>query len=140
MAIRNRTEVTEGQEFGPVTVPVDWASLRDYANASGDQNPIHQDDDFAKSVGLPGIIAHGMWTFGATSSALAQWAGDSGRILELGTRFTAMVPVPQEGTAVEVTGTVSSLDVDSGRATVELTTMHDGNQVLGRCTAVVQLD
>jgi acyl dehydratase len=140
MAVRNRADVTEGEQFGPVTVPIDRAGLVAYANASGDQNPIHQDNDYATKVGLPGVIAHGMWTLGASSSVVAQWAGDAGRVLELGTRFTAMVPVPEEGTELEVTGVVRSVDAETGRATVDVTTTNAGQQVLGRCSAVVQLD
>lgn len=140
MAVRNRHDVSEGEQFGPVTVPVDRAALVAYANASGDQNPIHQDNDYATNVGLPGVIAHGMWTLGATTTAAAQWVGDAGRVRSVSTRFTAMVPVPEEGTELEVTGVVSTVDPEIGRATLDLTTTHAGQQVLGRCTAVVALD
>ena len=136
---RNRTEVNVGETFGPVVVPVGRDTLVAYANASGDQNPIHQDEGFAKGVGLPDVIAHGMWTMGAASSVVADWAGDAGRVEQIRTRFTAMVVVPQGGAEVEVSGVVKSVD-DDGRATVEVTASADGTKVLGRCSAVVQLD
>lgn len=62
---RTFDEVSVGDTLGPVTIPVTRAALVAYAGASLDQNPIHQDEDFAKSVGLPDVIAHGMWTMGA---------------------------------------------------------------------------
>jgi acyl dehydratase len=139
MAVKQRSEVAVGDSFGPVSVPVTPATLVAYANASGDQNPIHQDRAFAESVGLPGIIAHGMWTMGASGTVVADWVGDAGRILEFRTRFTAMVPVPEEGTTIEVTGTVGKVDED-GRATIDVTTTNAGQKVLGKCVAIAQLD
>ena len=70
-----------------------------YANASGDQNPIHQDEAFARSVGLPDVIAHGMWTMGASATVVTDWAGDAGRVVEFGTRFTKPVVVPVAATS-----------------------------------------
>lgn len=136
--IRNRADVEVGEQIGPVTVPVGRDTLVAYANASGDQNPIHQDEEFARSVGLPDVIAHGMWTMGAASSVIADWAGDAGRVEEFRTRFTAMVPVPAEGSAIEVAGTVKAVD-DDGRATIDVTATAGGTKVLGRCVAVVRL-
>ncbi len=133
-----QTEV--GQTIGPVTIPVRRENLVAYANASGDQNRIHQDEDFARSVGLPDVIAHGMWTMGAAGSVVEDWAGDGGRVVEFGTRFTKPVVVPQSGTEVVVAGTVKAIDADTKRATVEVSAMCAGDKVLGRCTAVVQLD
>jgi acyl dehydratase len=129
-----------GDTIGPVTVPVARETLVAYAGASGDQNPIHQDEAFAKSVGLPDVIAHGMWTMGASGAVVEAWAGDGGRVVEFGTRFTKPVVVPQGGSQIEVRGVVKSLDEQSRRATVEVTTTCDGEKVLGRCLAVVQLD
>ena len=136
--VRRRAHVAVGEQIGPVTVPVGRDTLVAYANASGDQNPIHQDEEFARSVGLPDVIAHGMWTMGAASSVIADWAGDAGRVEEFRTRFTAMVPVPQDGSALEVSGTVKSID-DEGRATIDVTATAGGAKVLGRCVAVVRL-
>ena len=132
--------VAVGDELAPVTIPVTRATLVDYANASLDQNPIHQDEAFATGVGLPDVIAHGMWTMGASGTLVAQWAGDAGRILEYGTRFTSMVVVPRDGAELLVRGVVKSLDETTRRATVELTATSAGAKVLGRALAVVQLD
>ena len=115
-------------------------SLVAYADASGDQNPIHQDEAFATSVGLPDVIAHGMWTLGATGAVVEEWVGDGGRVVELGSRFTKPVVVPEGGGAIEVGGVVKSVDEQTRRATVEMTVTSGGDKVLGRCLAVVQLD
>ena len=140
MAARTLDQAHVGDTIGPVTLPVGRETLVAYANASGDQNPIHQDEDFARSVGLPDVIAHGMWTLGAAGSVVEEWAGDGGRVVEFGTRFTKPVVVPQGGGAVEVSGVVKAVDEETRRATVELTATSEGAKVLGRCIAVVQLD
>ena len=140
MAARTLADTRVGDTIGPVTVSVARETLVAYADASGDQNPIHQDEAFAKSVGLPDVIAHGMFTMGAAGSVVEQWAGDGGRVIEFGTRFTKPVVVPQAGGEIEVSGEVKSVDEQSRRATVELTATSDGAKVLGRCVAVVQLD
>ena len=139
MAVRSFDAVAAGDTFGPTTVHVGRDTLVAYANASGDQNPIHQDEAFATSVGLPDVIAHGMFTMGAAGSVVEEWAGDGGRVVEFGTRFTSMVVVPRDGADLEVSGTVKSLDEDSRRATVELTVTAEGTKALGRCLAVVAL-
>ncbi|MGL4176156.1 MAG: MaoC family dehydratase [Dermatophilaceae bacterium] len=140
MTTRRLSEVTVGDPLGPVAVPVTRETLRAYAAASGDHNPIHQDEAFARSVGLPDVIAHGMWTMGASGTVVADWAGDAGRVVEFGTRFTKPVVVPAGGASIEVAGVVKAVDEESGRATVELTTTSGGEKVLGRCVAVVRLD
>jgi acyl dehydratase len=81
-----------------------------------------------------------MWTMGAAGSVVEEWAGDGGRVVEFGTRFTKPVVVPQGGAEVEVSGVVKTVDEDTRRATVELTATSEGAKVLGRCIAVVQLD
>ena len=139
MAPRSFSETAVGDTFGPVTIPVTREGLVAYANASGDQNRIHQDETFAKSVGLPDVIAHGMWTMGASGAVVEQWAGDGGRVVEFGTRFTKPVVVPQDGSEIEVAGVVKSVDEETRRAVVDVTTTCGGEKVLGRCTAVVQL-
>ncbi|WP_040883658.1 MaoC family dehydratase [Janibacter sp. HTCC2649] len=140
MTVRTAAETTAGDVFGPVTVPVRRDTLVAYANASGDQNPIHQDEDFAKSVGLPDVIAHGMWTLGAAGSVVSHWAGEAGRVVEFGTRFTKPVVVPATGAEVIIEGTVKAVDPETRRATVDLSVTAEGAKVLGRCTAIVQLD
>jgi len=140
MAARPLAGVSVGDVVGPVTVPVSRATLVGYADASGDQNPIHQDEAFARSVGLADVIAHGMWTMGASGTVVADWAGDTGRVVEFGTRFTKPVVVPVSGNEVVVEGLVKAVDAETGRVTVDLTTTCDGEKVLGRCVAVVRLD
>lgn len=123
------------------TVTVDRARLVDYADASGDQNPIHQDAEAARSVGLEDVIAHGMWTMGAAMDVVTAYVGgDPGRILSCTTKFTGMVVVP-EGRTVEVLvdGTVRKVDEEAGTQTLELTVTTGGQKVLGRCEAVVRL-
>ncbi len=139
MAARPLSEVSVGDVVGPVTVPVTRETLVAYANASGDQNPIHQDESFARSVGLPDVIAHGMWTMGASGTVVADWAGDAGRVVEFGTRFTKPVVVPVSGTELVVQGVVKAVDAETGRVTVDVTTTCGGEKVLGRCVAVVRL-
>jgi acyl dehydratase len=140
MAVRTCSETAVGDTFGPVAITVTRQALVAYAGASGDQNPIHQDEAFARSVGLPDVIAHGMWTMGAAGAVVERWAGDGGRVVEFGTRFTKPVVVPADGAEVEVSGVVKSLDEQTRRASVEVTTTCRGEKVLGRCIAVVQLD
>jgi acyl dehydratase len=119
---------------------VDRARLVAYADASGDQNPIHQDEAFARSVGLPDVIAHGMWTMGAAVELVTDWVGDPGRVLSYSTRFTSPVVVPAEGGAqIDVSGVVRSVDDEGGRATVELQVTSGGTKVLGRAVVEVSL-
>ena len=134
------TEATTDPAALSRTVTVDRALLVDYAAASGDQNPIHQDAEFARSVGLPDVIAHGMWTMGAALDVVTAYVGgDPGRVLSCSTRFTGMVVVP-EGETVEVLveGRVSKVDEEAGTQTIELTATCAGEKVLGRCKATVR--
>ena len=112
------------------------ADLVAYAAASGDQNPIHQDEEVARSVGLPGVIAHGMYTLGLVGTAVATWT-DGAEVVELGAKFTSPVVVPAEGSVeVVVGGTVKS--VADGLATLVLTVTCGGAKVLGMPRAVVR--
>ena len=133
-------DLTVGQEVARRTVTVDRARLVRYAGASGDFNPIHWNQRVATSVGLPGVIAHGMWTMGAAVTAVVDWVGDPGAVVDYGTRFTRPVPVPDPGEAsVEVVATVGALDADAGTARVDLTVTVEGARVLGKAQAVVRL-
>jgi acyl dehydratase len=139
--IRRAEEVAAGDAIPAVTIHVDRARLVQYAGASLDRNPIHWDERFAKAVGLPDVIAHGMFTMGAAATLVTDWVGDAGRVVEYGTRFTKPVVVPYDtGADIEVSGVVKSLDPETRRATVELTATCLGAKVLGRALAVVQLD
>lgn len=122
------------------TVSVDRARLLAYAEASGDQNPIHQDAEVARAVGLPDVIAHGMWTMGAALELVTEYVGgDPGRILSCSTRFTGMVVVPEDDVVqVQVTAVPGTVDEEAGTQTLDLTATCDGEKVLGRCRAVVR--
>ena len=138
--IRTVAEVSVGDTLPPRTIHVERATLVQYAGASLDRNRIHWDERFATSVGLPDVIAHGMFTMGSAFTVVTDWLGDAGRVLECSTRFTKPVVVPWEGGAdIEVGGVVKSVDAENGRATVELTAVCNGDKVLGRAVAVVAL-
>lgn len=91
-------------ELTPREFRVTRADLVAYAEASGDHNPIHQDEAVAQAVGLPGVIAHGMFTLALVARAVDEWVGEPGRIAELSAKFTKPVVVPVEGTTVTVGG------------------------------------
>jgi len=138
---RSVADVHVGDELPARTVHIDRATLVRYAGASLDRNPIHWDDRFARSVGLPDVIAHGMFTMGAAVNVVSDWVGDAGRVVDYGVRFTRPVVVPHDsGADVEVTGVVKAVDEQAKRATVELTATCGGDKVLGRALAVVALD
>ncbi len=118
------------------TFTITRADLVAYAAASGDQNPIHQDEEVARSVGLPGVIAHGMYTLALVGTAVAKWTGDA-EVVELAAKFTSPVVVPADGGAeLVVSGTVKS--VEDGVATLALTAACAGTKVLGMPRAVVR--
>ena len=133
--------VEVGTELPAQTFTITRADLVRYAGASGDFNVIHWNQRVAESVGLPDVIAHGMYTMALAVRVVTDWAGDPARVVESGVRFTRPVPVPDDdaGAALEVTGKVAAL-LDDGRVRVDLTATHDGSKVLGRAQAVVALD
>jgi acyl dehydratase len=135
------SDVEVGQRLPSRTIHISRATLVQYAGASLDRNLIHWDERFAKSVGLPDVIAHGMFTMGSAVNVVSEWVGDAGRIVEYGARFPNPVVVPYEkGAYVEVTGVVKAVDTETRRATVELTALCGTDKVLGRALAVVLLD
>jgi acyl dehydratase len=139
--VRAFSEVSVGEALPPMTVHVDRARLVQYAGASLDRNRIHWDERFAKQVGLPDVIAHGMFTMGSAVTLVTDWVGDAGRVVEYGVRFTKPVVVPYEsGADIEVSGVVKAADPETRRVTVELTATSGGEKVLGRALAVVVLD
>ena len=134
------TTLTVGSVVGTSTVTVDRSRLVRYAGASGDFNPIHWNDTFAQGVGLPGVIAHGMFTMGAAVALVEDWAGDPGRVVDYQTRFTRPVPVPNPGEAVvEVSAVIGAIDLEARTARVDLTVTFEGARVLGKSQAVVAL-
>ena len=129
-----------GQEIGSRDFLLTRYSLVRYAAASGDFNPIHYRDDFAKSVGLDGVLAHGMLTMGVAVQVAIDWVGDPGKVIDYGVRFTKPVWVDAEvGAVVRVVGKVGSIDPDAGTVRVDLTATFDDNGVLGKAQAVVRL-
>ena len=128
-----------GHNFEPQTYDVRRSDLVRYAGASGDFNPIHWSDRIATSVGLPGVIAHGMYTLALAGNAVVEWAGGPERVLSFGARFTKPVAVPDDdtGTVVTVAGTVKS--VEDGVATIDLTVTNADQKVLGMSKATVRV-
>ena len=115
---------------------LDRAMLKAYADASGDQNPIHQNEDFAVSVGLPNVIAHGMLTMALVGKFVTDWAGGSAAVKEFSGRFVKPVIVPVDHKVdLTVSGVVTEIEGD--RITVELKASSAGVKVLGMSKAVV---
>ncbi len=130
------TTLSAGDVLAPRTFTVTRADLVAYAEASGDHNPIHQDEEVALSVGLPGVIAHGMYTLALVGRAVAEWTG-SAEVVDIGAKFTSPVVVPAEGGAeVVVGGTVKA--VADGLVTLALEVTCGGQKVLGMPKAVVR--
>jgi acyl dehydratase len=117
---------------------INRALLKQYADASGDQNPIHQDEAFAKSVGLPDVIAHGMLTMALVGKYVSDIAGGADKVLELGGRFTKPVIVPA-GVDVDLTVSATVADVVDGKASLTLSATSAGVKVLGMAKAVITL-
>ncbi|UZX04197.1 MaoC family dehydratase [Arthrobacter sp. CDRTa11] len=138
-------ELSAGQEIGSRTIEVTRTDLVKYAGASGDFNPIHWNEAFATSVGLPGVIAHGMFTMGAAVQLVTDWAGDPAAVVDFQTRFTKPVPVAdttgtaEPGATIEVSGAIGKLDADAGTARVDLTVVSAGQKVLMKAQAIVRL-
>jgi acyl dehydratase len=129
----------DGDQLEPQTYLVTRADLVRYAGASGDFNPIHWSDRTAAAVGLPGVIAHGMFTMALAGRALVAWSGDPGAVIEFGVRFAKPVVVPDDDRGAEVTvgGTVRS--VVDGVAQVELTVTSGGEKVLAQARAKLRV-
>jgi acyl dehydratase len=132
-------------EPGQVIAEADYTLTRDslvrYAGASGDFNPIHYRDDVAESVGLPGVLAHGMLTMGIAAQPVIEWCGDSWTVQSYQVRFTKPVVVdPQTGASLHVVATVGAVDLEGEPPTarIDLTvTSHTGEKVLGKAQMVV---
>lgn len=131
--------VTVGQVVAEQTYLLSRDSLVKYAGASGDFNPIHYRDDIAQSVGLPGVLAHGMLTMGIAIQPVADWIGDPAKIVDYQVRFTRPVPVDAaDGATVTVTATVGAVDADTAR--IDLTVVTGGATVLGKARATVRVN
>jgi acyl dehydratase len=133
-------ELMAGAELPPAAYPVTRLSLVKYCGASGDFNMIHWNERIARSVGLPNVIAHGMFTMAQAARYLTDWAGDAGALVEFGVRFSAPVVVPDDdsGAVVEVSGTIEE-KLDGNRVVIGLTARSGEAKVLTRARAVVRL-
>ncbi|WP_160049963.1 MaoC family dehydratase [Nocardiopsis sp. FR4] len=132
-------DVEVGAELPERTFPVRRLDLVRYAGASGDFNPIHWNERFAKSVGLPDVIAHGMFTMAEAARVLTDWAGDPGCVVDYSVRFSAPVVVPDdEGAEITVGGRVKAKN-DDGTVDVLLTARSGGAKVLVQSKATVRL-
>jgi acyl dehydratase len=139
--------VAKGTELPARSYPVTRLDLVKYAGASGDFNVIHWSDRVARAVGLPSVIAHGMFTMAQAGRFVAEWAGgDPGAVTDFGVNFSAMVPVPDDtplsgntgGAIVEISGKV--LDkLDGNKVIVDIVARADGAKVLTRARATVRL-
>lgn len=135
-------DVEVGTELPSGTFGVTRATLVQYAGASGDFNPIHWNEKFAVEVGLPDVIAHGMFTMAEAIRVVTDWVGDPGAVVEYGVRFTKPVVVPNDdkGATIEVSGKVAAKLDDAARTVrVDLTATSEGQKVLGMSRAVVRL-
>ncbi|MHA7279264.1 MaoC family dehydratase [Arthrobacter sp. MDT2-2] len=135
-----------GQQIGSTTIGITRQDLVRYAGASGDLNPIHWNQSFAEGVGLPGVIAHGMFTMGAAVQLVTDWIGDPAAVVDYQTRFTKPVIVEdttalpgEPGAVVEVTGVVGAIDTERSTARIDLTVTFAGQKVLVKAQAVVKL-
>jgi acyl dehydratase len=132
-------EVDEGMELPARTYQVDRMDLVKYAGASGDFNPIHWRESFAKSVGLPDVIAHGMYTMAQAGRFVTDWAGDPAALVDYGVRFSGMVVVPDDsGNDLQVSGVVEK-KLDDNLVVIALTVRARGEKVLTRAKATVRL-
>ena len=130
-------KIETGAELAPKTFNINRKLLVAYANASGDQNPIHQDETFAKSVGLPDVIAHGMLTMALAGKYLSEIAG-SQSVVEFSAKFIKPVVVPADtDVSLVISGKVT--DVVDGMAKIELLAMCDEIKVLGMAKGVIKL-
>jgi acyl dehydratase len=135
-------ELTVGQDIGSRAIEVSRADLVRYAGASGDFNPIHWNGRFAEQVGLPGVIAHGMFTMGAAVQLVTDWIGNPAAVVDYQTRFTKPVLVEDldgPGASIEVSGAIGAVDEANGTARVDLTVTAAGVKVLVKAQAVVKI-
>jgi acyl dehydratase len=133
-------DVKEGAELAPASYPVTRLSLVKYCGASGDFNVIHWNERIAKSVGLPNVIAHGMFTMAQAGRYVTDWAGPGAAVVDFGVRFSSPVVVPDDdaGATIEVSGTVEE-KLDGNRVVLALTARSGEAKVLTRARAVVRL-
>ena len=125
-----------GSELPERIFHINRALLKRYADASGDQNPIHQNEEFALSVGLPNVIAHGMLTMALVGKYVSDFAGGSAKVAECGARFTKPVIVPKD-VDVDLTVSASVAEITDSTITLNLSATSAGVKVLGMAKAVI---
>ena len=128
--------ISVGTALPEKIVYLDRALLKAYADASGDQNPIHQNEEFALSVGLPNVIAHGMLTMALVGKYVTDWSGGSASVKEFGARFIKPVTVPA-GEKVDLTINATVIEVNGEEIKLDLIATSAGVKVLGMAKAVV---
>jgi acyl dehydratase len=140
MSTISATDVAVGTELPEQVFSVTRADLVRYAGASGDFNPIHWNQRVATDVGLPDVIAHGMFTMALAARVVTAWVGDPGAVVDYQVRFSRPVVVPDDDTGAEVTvrGTVGAL-LEGDRVRVDLTVTSGGEKVLSLARATVRL-
>jgi len=133
-------DVKVGDQVGPMSVTVTRADLIRYAGASGDFNPIHWNERFAREVGLPDVIAHGMFTMALGARLVTSWAGEPGALVDYSVRFTHPVVVPDTdaGATVELSAQVKE-KLPGSRIRLDISARSGDRKVLGKAAAVVQL-
>ena len=133
-------EVELGQQLPTRSFPITRDDLVRYAGASGDFNPIHWNARFAVEVGLPDVIAHGMFTMATAIRLVTDWVGDPGSVVDYSVRFTRPVVVPDDGTGalIEVEGVVAE-KLPDGQVRVDLTARAAGEKILGMARVTVRL-
>lgn len=141
MTLREFSSVKVGDQLPERIIPLTRADLVNYAGVSGDLNPIHWDDEIAQQVGLDSAIAHGMLTMGLGGGYVTAWVGDPGAVTEYNVRFTAVVPVPNDGKGAEITftGRVKSVDPETNSVTIAIAATTGGKKIFGRAVASAKL-
>jgi acyl dehydratase len=133
-------DVAVGDSLPPAELSVTRLSLVKYCGASGDFNVIHWNERIARSVGLPNVIAHGMFTMAQAGRYVTDWVGDPGALVEFGVRFSAPVVVPDDdaGAVIEISGVIAE-KLDGNQVAVDLAARSDGAKVLTKARAIVRL-
>lgn len=136
----NFDQINVGDELPSLELKFTREHLVAYANASGDQNPIHQDEAVAKSVGLPDVISHGMLTMGRAIRVVTNWVGDPTKVVDYSVRMTRPVVVPNDGVGATVlfTGKVGEVSAENRTVRIDLSAVCDGTTVLGQAKAILQ--
>jgi acyl dehydratase len=133
-------DVAVGDSLPAAEFPVTRLSLVKYCGAAGDFNVIHWNERIARSVGLPNVIAHGMFTMAQAGRYVTDWVGDPGALVEFGVRFSAPVVVPDDdaGAVIEISGVIAE-KLDGNQVAVDLTARSRGEKVLTKARAIVRL-